>query len=293
MPYTSIPKPPESSELIDDLSASAQYWTIREKEMGRSQPRNSHYYAGSTMVTPHQGFPYQPYEPVLTPQHEYYGAPPPPFQPSFQHATHQDGYNYWNQQNDTYGYHPHQNSSPYFPQPSYPARETPIYYGHHAEFPQGHFQESSEPHSGYPLRMPDPLDYISSNHPHFAFEMSPYYPAGYEHSDFMTIPDPRGTFLDILIPARFFTVLPDYQVSQADINPYDPALLPIAHEGLLRTLQSKRGIGQNNEYFNCFSGHEIVVRLVLSRQAPAPALTIACTRAPSAMFLRWLEEKPH
>ncbi|ORY04421.1 hypothetical protein K493DRAFT_333927, partial [Basidiobolus meristosporus CBS 931.73] len=241
MPYTSIPKPPDSSEL-EDLSASTQYWSLREKETQRNQLRNSHYRAGPPMIPPRNNFPQQLHDQVITPRHEYCGVALQPFQPHSQYVNHQDGYNYWHQQSDTYGYHSTPDSNPYFPQPQYPARDTAIYYGQPAEIPQGRFQENPEPHSGFPLRMPDPSDYISRNTlVHFPSEMNPCYPTSYEHSDFMTIPDPR-----------------DYQMSLADINPYDPTLLPIAHEGLLKTLQSKRDISQSNEYLNCFSGHEIV-----------------------------------
>ncbi|KAK9722371.1 RHO1 GDP-GTP exchange protein 2 [Basidiobolus ranarum] len=250
MPYTTPPKPPNSSELLEELATTTQYWSLKEKE---NASENTHFYPDSNVVAPQYGFPYPTHGHMMAPQHEYYGVNHTAYQPSFPSEHIREGYDYLNPHYGGYGFGLNPYGIPHFPPTTYTHSDPGLYNGMpgggvpHNHFPERFTQLSSPceetlPYPSHPLRMPDPSDYLSDNSlRHISPGMNPYHTPEAEQKPFMTIPDPR-----------------DYQSPRTNIDPYDPALLPTVREGLLKNLADKYGPNQTNEYFDCFSGHELV-----------------------------------
>ncbi|ORX96474.1 hypothetical protein K493DRAFT_281885 [Basidiobolus meristosporus CBS 931.73] len=254
MPYASPPKPPKSTELLEELSTSTQCWSLNEKEVDNaSLSRNTRFYSDSAIAAPRYDIQYQTHSQPLPPQHEYYDTAlqtryhtnhdtlhNSTYRPSFPNERMQSHYN---QVTAPYAFGVNSNCPPYYAQA--PLRtvsshsDSNLEYGRSARLLHSEYQENftqpstpseeSETYSMHSLRMPDPSDYLS----HDGVPLSP-------KTEFMAIPDPR-----------------DYQ-NACIIDPYDPALLPVVREGLLKNLEGRFGNYQTNEYFDCFSGHEIV-----------------------------------
>ncbi|KAK9766704.1 RHO1 GDP-GTP exchange protein 2, variant 2 [Basidiobolus ranarum] len=249
MPYTSPPIPPKSSELLEELSGSTQCWSLKEKEADKENlPRNTRFYSDSAISVPHYNSPYQSNNHMTTPQHEYYRTTIPaqystkvnpihtlPYQSTFPNERVQQNYNRLSSYCTPYYSQVPRTISSYSDSDLVHEKSTSMLLEDKQE---SYIQPSTpEPYSNHSLRMPHPSDYLSDG-PVSKLDsvINPYHTP-----EFMAFPDPQ-----------------DYKNSCIKIDPYDPALLPMVRDGLLRSLGNRFKPSQKNEYFDCFSGHELV-----------------------------------